>query len=212
MSAEMRKAKRQRKRALKQTMLITIILLGILFTLTDKGEVGEVPTEQATRCETTPQAEEKAKVDTIYQNATRGGERASESLIIKYGDRMSEELIEYTTTTAKEFGVDANEVMAIIEVESGFNENAISSTADYGLMQINQINHTMLADELGITNILEPKQNILSGIYILAHLQELEVNKRLMAYNMGVTGARRLWAQGIYNSNYSNKVLSVMED
>ena len=33
-----------------------------------------------------------------------------------------------------------------------------------------------------------------------------------MAYNMGETGAKRLWDNGIYETNYTNKVIkNIME-
>lgn len=36
--------------------------------------------------------------------------------------------------------------------------------------------------------------------------------KVLMAYNMGETGASRLWEQGIFEINYSKSVLQIQQE
>ena len=99
--------------------------------------------------------------------------------------------------------------MALIQHETNFEAGAISSTDDYGLMQINSVNHTYLAEELGITDFLDPYENVKAGMFILRKLFEKydTPEKVLMAYNMGETGAARLWEQGIFEVNYSKEVL-----
>lgn len=100
-------------------------------------------------------------------------------------------------------------IMAMIEQESGFNEKEISSTNDYGLMQINGCNHDDLNNKYGKQNFLDPYDNVYCGIKIIkGYLKEFEhKNLALMAYNMGKGGARRLWRQGIYSSRYSDSVI-----
>lgn len=104
-------------------------------------------------------------------------------------------------------------VMAVIQVESGFDTQAVSFTNDYGLMQINQINHEWLTENLGITDYLDPYQNIYAGVYVLRQLFERyqDVNMVLMAYNMGETGAAKLWEKGIYETDYTQEVLSTQQ-
>ena len=112
-----------------------------------------------------------------------------------------------------EYDVDYSLVMAIIFKESSFRPNLISSTNDYGLMQINKVNHKWLSEELGITDFLNPEENVTAGIYMLDQLSDKyeDRSKVLMAYNMGETGAKRLWAQGIYSTDYSEGVLQVAD-
>lgn len=100
-------------------------------------------------------------------------------------------------------------IMAMIEQESGFNEKEISSTNDYGLMQINGCNHDDLNNKYGKQNFLDPYDNVYCGIKIIkGYLKEFEhKNLALMAYNMGRGGARRLWRNGIYSSIYSDSVI-----
>lgn len=104
-------------------------------------------------------------------------------------------------------------VIALISVESSFQSNVISDTNDYGLMQINTINHEWLSEEYGITNFLDPHQNIFCGITILSqHYDKYQdIDKALMAYNLGATGAKRMWDKGTYETTYTNKVRAAME-
>ena len=105
-------------------------------------------------------------------------------------------------------------VLAIISAESSFRPNVISNSNDYGLMQINVINHGWLSEEYGFTDFLDPYQNVFCGIQIyLGHYARYEdVSKALMAYNMGATGAKRLWDKGIYETSYTRKILDIMEE
>jgi soluble lytic murein transglycosylase-like protein len=101
--------------------------------------------------------------------------------------------------------------LAMAEVESHFDPDAVSSTGDYGLMQINTINHAWLLEK-GI-DVQTYEGNIEAGIYIISgYLQTYEdTEKALMAYNCGPTGARRLWEAGTYQTNYTRKVMAAYE-
>lgn len=121
---------------------------------------------------------------------------------------MDEELQEFVYYSCKVNNLDFPFVMALIATESNFDTDVISGTNDFGLMQINKINHEWLKETLGVTDILDPHQNIMSGIYILSNLNKKydDPSKVLMAYNMGEGGASRLWNQGIFESQYSIKI------
>ena len=122
---------------------------------------------------------------------------------------MDEEMQEFIYCLSYGYNIEFTFIMALIEHESSFKANIISKTNDYGLMQINFINHAWLKETLGVTNFLDPYQNVRSGIFILRKLFEKyeDPAKVLMAYNMGESGARRLWEQGIYETNYSSNIL-----
>ncbi len=127
---------------------------------------------------------------------------------------LSADLQDYIRSVCKEYSVPCELVYAMIEVESGYQQNIISSTGDYGLMQINKCNHEWLADELNITNILDPEQNILAGVYLISeHLKATDgdITLALMRYNCGATGASRLQEQGINSTSYTDKVVAVYE-
>lgn len=107
---------------------------------------------------------------------------------------------------ASEFGLPWELVRAVCWVESGFDPNAISSTGDYGLMQVSYINHGWL----GLTEPLDPEQNLRAGCTILKTAIENsngDFTLALMRYNRGDGYAMGQWAQGIYSTDYTNKVL-----
>lgn len=108
------------------------------------------------------------------------------------------------------YEIDFQFIMAVIEHESNYQTDVISSTNDYGLMQINKCNHEWLSEALGITDFLDPYQNVQAGIYKFHLLFEKygdDTAKVLMAYNMGENGAKKLWDRGIVESKYSRAIM-----
>lgn len=126
---------------------------------------------------------------------------------------FGEDLQEFTYYLSAAYDIDYTLVLAIISKESSFMPDGISSTNDYGLMQINACNHEWLTEELGITDFIDPYENIKAGLFILRGLFEKydSTSKVLMAYNMGENGASKLWEQGIFESNYLKDVLQRQE-
>ncbi len=104
-------------------------------------------------------------------------------------------------------------VLAVMWRESEFVPTIISKTNDYGLMQINKINHLWLSDKLEITDFLDEEQNIHAGVFMLSlYLHKYEdIDKALMAYNMGENGAKKRWAAGIYTTNYTRTTRERLE-
>lgn len=133
---------------------------------------------------------------------------------ILYDVPLDAELQKYTYDICTENNVDYKMVLAMMGQESSYQEDAISKTKDYGILQINQINHKWLEDKLGIENFLDAKQNILAGVYMLADLTEkyADIDKVLMAYNCGESGAQKLWEEGIYSTEYSRKIHQLMDE
>ena len=92
--------------------------------------------------------------------------------------------------------------------ESNFDTNAVNSTNDYGIMQINEYNHKALKKKLKFVDIMEPENNIEAGIYLIScMLKKYDRHEALMAYNMGEAGARRQWRRGNYTSSYSRDII-----
>lgn len=105
-------------------------------------------------------------------------------------------------------------VMAMIDHESNFNPEVVSETDDYGLMQINKINHDQLAEDYQCANMLNPYQNIFCGVKVLSsYLKEYDNDyaKALMAYNMGEYGAKKAWSNGITRTDYTVHVMELWE-
>lgn len=122
---------------------------------------------------------------------------------------INEDLQEFIYYLSEGYEIDFTFVMALIQQESSFRVDVISGSNDYGLMQVNKKNHALITEALGVTDFLEPYNNVRSGMFILRKLFEKyeTPEKVLMAYNLGESGASRLWEQGIFEINYSKNIL-----
>lgn len=128
---------------------------------------------------------------------------------ILYDIPLTDELQRFVREQCEARGVPFEIALALIERESGYRTDVKSSTNDNGLMQINVCNHEWLAEELGLTDMMDPYQNITAGVYILGQAFEKygDPNQALMAYNMGDAGMREAWEQGIRSTKYSRAVI-----
>ncbi len=126
---------------------------------------------------------------------------------------LDEDTQEFVYYLAEGYDLDFAFVMAVMQQENDFKADSISSTNDYGLMQINKSNHQYLKDEIGVRNFLDPYDNIRSGMFILRKLFEKyeSPEKVLMAYNMGERGAAKLWDKDVFETNYSKSVLMIQQ-
>ena len=130
-----------------------------------------------------------------------------------YDIPISETLQDYTREESESRNVPYELVLAVMEVESNFVANAISPTYDYGLMQINRGNHGWLRRTFGFEDIMDERNNITSGVYMMSTLYNKygDIHKTLMAYNYGEPKAKEYWAKGIVQSEYSKKVVEKYE-
>lgn len=130
-----------------------------------------------------------------------------------YDIALSEELQRHTFDRCEELGLSYELVLAIMFKESSYRPDVVNNHQCYGLMQIHKINHPALTDALGITDFLDPKQNIDGGTYLLAQIAEKysDTHQMLMAYNCGESGAKKLWQKGTTTTAYSRSVIEYME-
>lgn len=128
---------------------------------------------------------------------------------------MDEDTQKFVYALSSAYHIDWTLPMAVIGAESEFKADTVSSTNDYGLMQINKSNHSWLTADLGVTDFLDAKQNIRSGLYILHGLYEKygnDTNKVLIAYNMGEGNAEELFSGGVKSTPYSQKVTALQKE
>ena len=122
---------------------------------------------------------------------------------------LEEKLQEYTFYLCDAFDLDYSLGLGVMKTESNFRTNVVSNTGDHGIMQINEINLPELKKKLDITNLNDPYQSIYAGFYLLRQKFDKykNTNQALMAYNMGDHGASVLFKRGIYETEYTKKVL-----
>ena len=75
------------------------------------------------------------------------------------------------------------------------------------------VNDPALMEQVGATDLWVPRDNFRTGLAYLAQQMERTdtVHKALMAYNMGPSGAAAVWERGIYESEYSQKIMERAE-
>lgn len=119
----------------------------------------------------------------------------------------------YLWCICEEAGVDYYTVLALIERESGYRWDATGDNGNSkGLMQIQERWHTERMEALNVTDLYNPYSNMSVGVDFLAEIQDRYLASSgehcvLMVYNMGASGANKLWAEGIYSTAYTRQIL-----
>jgi soluble lytic murein transglycosylase-like protein len=88
------------------------------------------------------------------------------------------------TDIALKQGMDPDLIKSIVQIESGYNPQALSSKGAIGLMQL----MPDTASEMGIDDPWDPAQNITAGTKYFSHLlrkYQGDLMKALAAYNAG---------------------------
>ena len=153
-----------------------------------------------------PTIELKQEIVVTTEETTAEAEELIPSLDIP----LSQELIEHIWDMSLKYGIEYELIVSVIAVESNFDIDAKSKTSDYGLMQINKVNHGWLKEQFGFTDFTDPYQNIEAGCIILKDCIDnmTDYHQALMAYNMGQSRVKNLIRQGTYSSKYSRKVMA----
>jgi soluble lytic murein transglycosylase-like protein len=116
----------------------------------------------------------------------------------------------YIESASKKYGVDPTLVTAVIQVESAFNQNAISSAGATGLMQL----MSPTADQYDVKERHSPRDNINAGVKHLKHLMDEfdgDIPLVVAAYNAGASTVKKYKGIPPYpeTQNYVTKVMSL---
>lgn len=120
-----------------------------------------------------------------------------------YDIPLDEDLQDYILEVCHDYGVNHLIVLGMIEKESTFGPNVIGDNGEaFGLMQIQPKWHQERMGRLGVTDILDPYQNVLVGVDYFAEMLSYDrgIAWALMAYNGGVMYANELIDEGAISS------------
>lgn len=107
-------------------------------------------------------------------------------------DADRQRVVEALFSAQQQHGFEPSLLLAVMQVESGFNPAARSSQGALGLMQVLPFSGQLMARELGIqwrgaSTLLDPEQNVRIGAAYLARMNETfrDIDLSLAAYNVG---------------------------
>ena len=163
-----------------------------------EGDVEEVVMEALTE-----QEEVVSEIMTMTSSVVSSGH-------VYFDVPLDHELQDYIFLVCDEYGVDPAIIVAMIEKESTFRANCVGDSGrSLGLMQIQPRWHSERMRDLGVSNLLDPYQNVAVGIDILCELMGRGngIEWALMAYNGGASYADHLASEGRV-SGYAEWVLN----
>lgn len=114
---------------------------------------------------------------------------------------------------AAKYQLDPRMIKAVMQAESAFDAMAVSPVGALGLMQL----MPDVATELGVTDPLDPRQNIMGGSKYLRQLLDANggnVRLALASYNAGPGNAAKYRAVPPFNEtrNYVKKVTALLAE
>lgn len=130
--------------------------------------------------------------------------------VIYYTVPLSTEVQDVIFEECEKYNIPHSLIIAMIEQESQYDWTAIGDSGkSYGLMQIQKGYHQETMISLGCSDLLNPIDNVKTGINIIHTLLEKGkgVEWTLMAYNGGESYANKKVKNGIV-TNYATNILS----
>ena len=124
--------------------------------------------------------------------------------LVTYNVPLEQDLQSFVAAVCEERHIAPAIVFTMMERESGYQADAVGDDGQsFGLLQIQPRWHYQRMLDLNCTNLLDPKQNVIVGVDILAEQLERydgDFEKALTAYN-----------QGSYNGTVSEYAQAVLE-
>ena len=200
-----------KRRTIANRIITSWVIIALIFSVVGFA-IGTVSHSSKPKTETLIYG--RAADGKIFDGDMSVSYESEDTLFVPLGVPLDSDVQEFIYYLSKGYNMDFTFVMAIIQQESGYQPDAVSNTDDYGLMQINKVNHGYITDEIGVTNYLDPYENVRAGMFILRKLfEKYETPKKvLMAYNLGESGAKALWDKGVFETNYSKSVQRIQSE
>lgn len=129
-----------------------------------------------------------------------------------YSIPLSYEHQQFAYNCCVKYGVPYEVMMGLWGAEASWNIN-IGVTRDtyYGIGQIHIGYNKDYIKTYGV-DLCTPLGGLEGSVILIRdkiYSYGGDINKALMAYNCGDYGASRLWSQGVYNTHYTRKILSI---
>lgn len=202
-----------KRRTIANRIITSWVIIALIFSVVGFA-IGAVFHSSKPKTETETLIYGRSADGKIFDGDMSVSYESEDTLFVPLGVPLDSDVQEFIYYLSKGYNMDFIFVMAIIQQESGYQLDAVSNTDDYGLMQINKVNHGYITDEIGVTNYLDPYENVRAGMFILRKLFEKyeTPEKVLMAYNLGESGAKALWDKGVFETNYSKSVQRIQSE
>lgn len=145
---------------------------------------------------------EDVEDDIVVESETEINTASYEEIdpIVYFDIPLEKDLQDHIFDLCEKYEIDPVLIFAIAKRETQFNHTLMGDNGNsYGLMQVQPKWHQGRMDELGVTDLMNPYQNVEVAIDYLADLFEYDKSLEwtLMAYNAGPTGANKNEKKGI---------------
>lgn len=186
-----------------RAIIATLLLVAVIITFTSIADHNN-----------SAQTEEKPKVDELAINDEKALQKELTGFV-PLDIPLEPALQEFIFGVASDYGLEGELVLALIEYESSFDENAIGDGGEsYGLMQVQPKWYEAEMKRLKISKdeLLDPYANVVVGVDVLAgYVERFGVAHGLVAYNAGPDDAIELQKQGVI-TEYAESVLYLYEN
>lgn len=182
---------------IKKILTLLFICCAAFMMLPTKAEAKIIDTTILEEHEENSNITQYIPLDILSENATK-----------LFTPEFTEQFLEI----CREYNIDYLLVIALIEMESEFDPDAVNGT-HYGLCQISGKWHSDRAKELGVDDLYDPIGNVLVGVDYLNELlgKDKGVTYALMAYRLGEGAAKNKYAEG-KSIPYSDKIETRMKE
>lgn len=208
------------------TLLILISVMAICAGFMDKGQYMDIPKEPEPEVVENLTVINSVTVLMIFSDESEAEPYAGHGITLsewkdvpeweipqEYADTggcLPESVQTYLYNLCRESNISYPLMLALIETESGYKWDATSPDGDCkGYAMINEQWHKDRMSRHGVTDIYNPYGNLEVSVDFLSELfrKYHDVGIVLMCYNCGEKMAMELVADGIYGTQYSEKIL-----
>lgn len=211
-------------------LLMIVLELYLLGGFRQNNDIEDVTNSNVTETTDSPEEHDKLIIEGPPQDLKIGSDeidempdeaveeavwKASEAEARLYYDvPLDKDLQEHIFAVCELYDVDPAVVISVIARESSFRSQVTGDGGEsYGLMQIKKKWHKARMERLGVTDLLDPYQNVTVGIDLLAELLRYgdSLEWALMCYNGGYEYADKRMKSGKI-SDYAKGVISMSKE